>query len=385
MVNQIRIGGADLVGTEDLKELASPHEGPCVSIFMGTNRSGPDTQQDPTLLGELLDDANDQLSSMGLEDSEIEAILGPHRALVDDGEFWRYPADGLALYCAPSFHRLYRVQLPLTKAINTGTSFLIRPLLPLLAGDNRFFLLAISQNHVRLYEATRDSIAELKLGPIPGSMDQALEGEEYRREFNFRSVGRAIQYFGSGVGGEVDKQSVERFLRAIDHGVVERLGAEGRHPLVLASVPYYAPLYRAMSRYPNIIEETVEGNADYENPRELHEHVWPLIRPYLDTARQQALTRLREAPTARIATLITDVVASAREGGIDTLLIAPAPPIWGRIDPATEVIEELDGPSQDSEDLLECAAAYTLLNDGKVFQVEAAELQETSAAAILRF
>lgn len=385
MAKRILIGGVDQVGVQQLKELASPHEGPCVSIFMPTHRTGPDTQQDPVLLAELLDDAAAQLSSQGLSENEVDEILAPHRTIVDDGEFWKYPADGLALYCAPSYHRRFKVQLTLTEAVNTGTSFLIRQLLPLLTSDTRFYLLAISQNHVKLYQATEHTMEEMKLGPIPGSMDQALEGEVFQRQVQYRSVNnRTIQYFGSGTGGEVEKQSVERFLRAIDHGVIEQLGTD-RHPLVLASVAYYAPLYREMSNYPNVVEECVEGNHDYENPRELHEHAWPIVAPYLEAARRQALERLHEAPTARIATIISDVVASAREGGVDTLLVTAGPPVWGRVDPATEVVEELEEPGEDAEDLLESAAAFTLLNDGKVFAVDPAELDGARIAAILRF
>lgn len=385
MGKQILIGGADLVGTTEMKELVAMHPGPCVSIFLPTHRSGPETQQDPTLLGELLDDASAQLTSFGLDQEQIEEMLAPHMALIDDGDFWKYPADGLALYAAPSFHRRFRVQIPLEESLTIGQTFRVRPLLPLLAGDSRFFLLALSQNRVKLYEATKSTIAELRLGPIPASMADALEGEEFQRQLQFRSVSKTtVQFFGSGSGGEVEKQSVERFLRLVDHGVVQRLG-DSAHPLVLAAVEYYPPLYREMSKYPHIVQRSIDGNPDHRSPVELHAEAWPLVKPYLDASRQQALDRFREAPTARVATIVTDLVASAMEGGIDTLFIAPGPQLWGRIDPSSGVVEEVDEPSSGTEDLLERAVADTLLNDGKVYPVDTSELPETTAAAILRF
>ncbi len=80
-------------------------------------------------------------------------------------------------------------------------------------------------------------------------------------------------------------------------------------------------------------------------------------------------------------------VASAAykmEGGIDTLLIAAGPQVWGRVDPSSGVVEEVDEPSSDAENLLEPAVADTVLNDGKVHSMDASELPETLAAAILR-
>ena len=382
---QILIGGADLVGITEITELVAKHRGPCVSIFLHTHRSGPGTQQDPTLLGELLDDASTQLTLFGFGQDQIEEILTPLFALIDNGEFWKYPADGLALYAAPSFHRHFRVQIPLEESLTVGQTFRVRPLLPLLTGDSRFFLLALSQNQVKLYEATKSTIAELSLGPIPASMADALMGEKFQRQLQFRSVSKTtVQYFGSGSAGEVEKQSVERFLRLVDHGLVQRLG-NSTHPLVLAAVEYYPPLFREMSKYPHIVEGSIEGNPNHRSPVELHTEAWPLVKPYLEAARRQALDRLREAPTTRVATIVTDLVASAMEGGIDTLLIAPGPQVWGTVDPSSGVVEEVDEPSSDTEDLLERVVADTLLNDGKVYSVDASELPETSAAAILRF
>lgn len=385
MTRRTVIGGVDFVGTADLKELVESRQGPCVSVFMPTHRSGPDTQQDPVRLKGLVERASEQLESWGFDRDEARKFLAPCRKLVKDGQFWKYPADGLALYCAPSYFRRFWVQVPLEEKVDVDRAFHVRPLLPLLTGDSRFYILSIAQNEVKLYEGTRTSVAELRLGPIPANMEEVMANEEFQRQLQFRSVSRnAVQFFGNGAGGEFDKESVEEFLRAIDRGVVKVLG-EDNHPLVLAAVGYYAPLYRAMSHYPNVIDLSVEGNPEHQGPAELHQRAWKLVKPILEADRLQAIERVREISTEHVVSLIADVVTSAIEGAVDSLLVAPGPPIWGKIDPATGVVEELEEPLIGSEDLLERSVAETLTNDGKIYSVGAEELPQTRVAALLRF
>lgn len=385
MSEPVLIGEVDLLGMADVRELAIERTGPCVSVLLPTHRGGPQVRQDPIRLRNLLDEASTRLASSGLGSRRCEELLAPHRALLDDRDFWRYLSDGLALYSSPGFHRRFRVPLPFVEEVAVGGSFRLGPLLPLLAGGGHFFVLSLSQNEVKLYEATRSTIAELPLGSIPPSMAEALAHEDPERQLQFRSGGgQTAQFHGHGAGGEVDKQTLERFFRAVDSGVVATLGGDPS-PLVLAAVGYYAPIYRSISRHPNVIEMCVEGNPEHRSPVELHAEAWPLAEPVLASARQQALGRLRDAPTARVATALADVLAAAREGRVDTLVVTPGPSTWGRVDPSTGAAVETEGPASDGEDLLDRAVADTLLNAGTALVVDGSELQDTSAAALLRF
>ena len=56
--------------------------------------------------------------------------------------------------------------------------FHVSPLLPLIAGDGHFFVLALSQNQIRLLEGTRDRVEEVELPGVPLGVRDALQGEE---------------------------------------------------------------------------------------------------------------------------------------------------------------------------------------------------------------
>jgi len=77
----------------------------------------------------------------------------------------------------------------------------------------------------------------------------------------------------------------------------------------------------------------------------------------------------------RVVALVDRVVPAAREGRVDTLVVAPGPPTWGRVDPHTGAVAVADGPAADSDDLLDRAIADTLLNAGTAFVVNADDLQ----------
>jgi hypothetical protein len=381
----VRIGEVDLVGDAELRDLAQHSGGPCLSILMPTHRAGAETRQDPIRLANLLDEARARLDDAGVAAGEAEGLLAPHRALLGDHEFWRFLADGLALYSAPGLHRRFRVPIALPDEVAVGPSFRIRPLLPLAAGDGHFFVLALAQNQVTLYQATRSTIAELPAGPIPPTIDDALAYEDPERQLQYRSnTGQTAQFHGHGVGGELDKQALERFLRAVDRGVVEVLGGDPS-PLVLASVAYYVPIYRSVTRHPNVLERGVEGSPERRSPADLHAAAWSLVEPVLAAAREQSLDRIRTAPAERVAFAITDVVTAAHEGRVDTLLLSDGPPLPGHVDATTGAATPVDEAAPGTEDLLDRAAIDTLRHGGRVFVVDEAALDDSRVAALLRF
>ncbi|MDO8786314.1 MAG: hypothetical protein Q7J12_08865, partial [Syntrophales bacterium] len=65
--------------------------------------------------------------------------------------------------------------------------FHIKPLLPILRGDERFYLLALSQNEVRLLEGSRHSVREVDLKTLPKSLAAPLQYDVPERKIRFYS------------------------------------------------------------------------------------------------------------------------------------------------------------------------------------------------------
>jgi hypothetical protein len=283
-----------------------------------------------------------------------------------------------------------RPGLDLEEGLFVGAGFRLRPLLPLTSENGSFFVLSLSQNEVRLFEATRSSIGEVDLGPVPVNMAEALAEEDHERQLQVRSSGKAnaagrSMYHGHGAGGEIDKQQLERYFRAVDAGLGGVLG-DDRHPLVLACVAYYAPIYRAVSRYPVIAEGCVEGSPEGRSPQELHAAAWPLVAPLLAAARRDAEAHLAAvAGTGRSVHEPAAIADAARQGRVDTLFLPAPQTAPEQLDPDGHDAGAPGGPPGD-EDLLEQAIRDTILAGGTVFAGDTAEPPGGGlAAALLRY
>src|SRR5690606_31856786 len=104
------------------------------------------------------------------------------------------------------------------------------------------------------------------------------------------------------------------------------------HPLVLAAVDYYLPLFKQASDHPAIADQAVAGNPDALSAAELHEAAWPVVAPIFDAGRHDAAARLHAAGgTGTTAADLDDVVLAAHDGQVDILFADPTRPVWGRV------------------------------------------------------
>ncbi|MDP8957743.1 MAG: hypothetical protein M3N51_00745, partial [Actinomycetota bacterium] len=227
------INHMDLVTRGDLEALLQMGEGPCVSLFMPTHRAGPEMRQDPIRLKNLLGEAEQRLGEAGLRAPEARALLEPARKLLDDQQFWRHQSDGLALFVSPGRFHPYRLPLELYDLVVVGERFHIKPLVSLLSGDGRFYLLALSQGEVRLLQGTRYTVGQVELDGVPESLAEVLRREGLERQLQFHSHGgprgageRSAIFHGHGEAEEDAKDDILRFFRQLDRGLGELLQGE---------------------------------------------------------------------------------------------------------------------------------------------------------------
>src|SRR5690606_33981036 len=119
--------------------------------------------------------------------------------------------------------------------------------------NNRFYLLALSKNRVRLFQGTHYSIAEIHSEEIPESLFDALQVEERQRSVqhhvsNIAAGRHDVAFHGHGVSSEDDKRQphdeIYRFFRDVDAGVRQTIG-DNDGPLVLAVEPRFLESQRA--------------------------------------------------------------------------------------------------------------------------------------------
>ncbi len=371
------LGDIDSVRAEDLRRLAE-QRGPCVSITLATTPFGPGTTLAPDRLRRLSGRARDLLTATGVPDARVTAILDPLVALADDPPFWQHQASGLAVYASEGLCLSFRLDSTPEEQLVVGPRFRLTPLVPAISADDPFLILALGRDAVRLYEARRHSIAELDLGPIPGSLEQAVPASDAQPQRQSHSTGSGrMAFHGHGSESDTGKVELERYFRAVDDGLRTLLGP-CEWPLVLACVGYYRPIFAAVSRYPALWPTAVETSPRGLSASELHAGAWPLVEEHFALGTQRDLDRYRQAVGTGLTVATPEQVATAaREGRIEVLFVG---------DPAGRPTRPADAPAEhtDESDQVDAAVHETLRHGGEVRPV-ATLPDETAIAALLRF
>jgi hypothetical protein len=380
----------DTFTRDDLKNLLEHHDAACLSIFMPT---GADSQAALIRFRNLLREAEQRLLASGLRVPDVKSFLEPLEDLLTDSLFWREQSRGLAVFHSEEFFQPYHLHLNFAELVNVSGRFHIKPLLPLLSGDGRFYVLALSQNAIRLLEGTRQHIAEVELGHMPTSLGEALKEEVVEKQVQFRTGTGRLGSKGRGntpsIGGgaeEEDKERILRYFRQVEKGLQEVLRNE-QAPLVLAGVDYLHPLYRQVNTYPYLVEGSVMGNPDTLKPAELHARAWVNAQLVFMKEQEEAIARYNQLTnTERASDQIDVIVPAAYYGRVETLMVDCSVAQWGCFNPETSSIVLHDKLEPGDEDLIDLAAAHTILNSGDVYALQVNAMPGKSAvAAVFRY
>jgi hypothetical protein len=375
---------------KSLQSLLEQKTGPCVSIFLPTHPSGPDTEQDAIRFKNLINEANRQLSEKWMRGPEAEHLLESASQLPGNLDFWQNRSTGMAIFVAPRRLDTYRVGIPFAEHVSVGHRFRVRPLLPLVEHHLSFLLLCISENLVRMYVVDEGSIEKVEVPGLPTKLSDLLcyvgadRGAQVHTAMHGVSGKQGAVFHGQGGEPDTAKEEQLAFCDAINDAVTTWLG-QSTQPLLLAAVESLSAIYRKKNTYKHLLDVTLFGNHDYESLSELHEKAWAAVQPL---QKQEAVDAAQHYSnllgTNRASDASCQIVSAAMEGRIDTLLYDQDGSLFGTWDMATQCIKVTD--SADRDDLIEMAAVETLTHGGTVYAL-AKEDMPTSAplAAILRY
>lgn len=374
---------------QQLSQLSSP----CVSIYLPTHVVGADTRENTIRFKNRLKDAERQLQELGYNEGSAETFLQAAYARVEDNNFWQHQQHGLAVFVSSEGTQEYLLPASPEEITVVAPHVHIKPLLPLLSHDEHFFVLAVSLNDVRLFEASRYRIDEVALPEdAPANMADTLRfdyREEHVEHFTV-SAGGASVFQGQGSGKDDRDTNILRFLRSLDNGVRQVLEPHGaRIPLVFAGDKGIFPVYQQANHYQGLLEDAITGNPDEHDAQTLHQQAWQLLEPRISAQFDRAKANYLQASerdAEHASNVLRDVLLAAFDSRIETLFVAKDSYVWGRYDRDQRHIEVHDAPQSGDSDLLDIVALQTLLMGGQVHVAEQEHLpNQCQVAAVYRF
>ena len=380
----------------DLTKLIDAAPSPGVSFYLPTQVRSAETRQNPIYLKNLVTEARQNLSSSGMKSAEVDAILDPAVALIEDFDFWQHQDLGLALFLCGGEMHVYKVPIAFEAKVLVGPAFHLTPLLPLLAADGAFRVLTITAKSVRLFDASRFSMVEDDTAGLPSGIDEVSGEADYENPLQAKPIGRphtgAMNITKSQVAGDSPedwrKANTVEFVRRVAVALEQNL-ASRRIPVVVIADAEIQGHFRKLSHLGPLLAGVVEMNPEALDVSSLHDAAYGIVRPIFDEVRERAVERfaaLLGSGDARATVDGRKIIKAAHLGQIDTLMLAEGAELRGHFDEAAGKVSLRGEAAAAGQDLLDVTAASVLRHGGSVMVLPPGEIPETApAAAVLRF
>ena len=377
-----------LLSKNKFKELAQERSHYCISVYIPTTREG-DNQKAIIRLKNKLSEIVAQLYNLGLKRNDILTYIEPLNKLLDDGDLWRHLSDSLIIFRSAEDFNYTTLPVEVDELSLVSDRYYLLPLLSMFTDNDTFYLLTLSQNKNKLYEATKNEIAELLTEDVlPNKLEDSVGRDVKQKSLQIRSgqsQGGLGLYHGKGEGKDDKKKEIVKYLKDVDQGIKKLIDDESR-PLVVASVDYIFSLFQEVSTYQNIFPTAVVGNYDDEDILLVHEKACNILQPWFEKERNKNREKYNEQSDKIISGMI-ELHEAAIAGSIETLFVERGNYVWGKTEPENGKIEINQSKKPLDNCLLDALARQTFLKGGTVFLEKAEKMpgQDSPANAILRY
>jgi release factor family 3 len=377
----------------ELKNLANV-EGPCITIYTPTETAPNTTQLEFRRLKSAIQRVDQELRQLNVPESRIREFTGPMQSIDSEGASWGGESGTLVIFRSPDVFRVFQVAGKVDETVVVGDSFYVFPLIHALQRASQiFYLLALSQNRVRLLRCTDRSSEEVDFPPnTPRSLQEWLNtrmpnAAPERGEGGVREANEPIGSFTSTQDRDNKDEHVANFFRVIEKVVFDKLRDE-RYPLVLCGVDHMRAMYKSISQtggsnYRLLLDEGVSGSPESLKGPEMHARALKAAQEFFSRPARKALELWHKvAGTERALAKLPEIVKAAYEGRIAHLFAAADARTMGAFD--RDRMEMVSQGRQ--QDVVNASALQTLAFGGDVFILKREDLPAGGQlAAITRY
>ncbi|TXL72977.1 hypothetical protein FHP25_23360 [Vineibacter terrae] len=366
----------EMPSLQEFKSLRATRADACVSIYLPTTPAAQDSGVEATAFGNLAKQALAQLEAAGFDRRRLDLLAEQFDDLLADDNFWRFQNHSLAVLATPDNIRTFRLANRLQPLVEVADRFYMKPLLRAITFPHHAFVLAISENDVRLVEVLPDLPARLIQVPdLPKNAASAVGTSSLNNRTSLRRV----------MGAEGQKVRLAQYARKVDAAIRSVLSGKDV-PLVLAARDPLAAIFRSVNSHPKLLPENLAATDD----RSSEAAIADAARPLLDALYAREVAQIRDlfetrAGAGRTITDIADAARAATFGMIDTLIVDIDTVIHGTVDAETGAVTfSEEGPG--TYGVIDETIGRALESGARVLAVRRDEVPGGGAlAAILRY
>lgn len=365
----------------DYFRLAGKSSRPSVSIYIPMESSPSELRQNPVRFRNVVKAVEAGLRTRHPKETEyfVETLEE-----LDVPAFWQGgPTKGLAAFLSHDLFEVHKLPFEVPELLLVSDTFHTRPLLRYVAAVSSYHVLAVSQDHVVLFDGWRERLKLAHTPRLPRHMKDVVgeyENDSQRHSHSAARGGRQSIYHTSGEGARDVERDLEVFFKAIDTEV-RRLLKHSRRPVVLAAQPRNQAIYRRLSRLPLLIEDGIPCEAKGFSAEEIGKRAWPLVETWAHERLDALLETFHKAKSRDHGSdELRDVARKAAQGRVKLLLLGPTDPLWGHLDRSTGEIE-MGKDASGAADVLDELAELVLERGGDVRIWEGEPFPVTSGVA----
>jgi len=286
-----------------LRELKDVFSESCVSIILNTHRTKPDNRKDPLLLKNLIKEASERLFS---DRNKRDAQLIVQRLLDLESRIdHSYNLESLILYVNEDIAEYVRLPIPVADRVVVDNTFATRDLVRALHIETNYYVLALSQQKVRLIEAFNDRVVSETDKPFP------IENTQFYSTSKVKQSNASLQ-----------TNLVAEFFNRVDKEV-NKVRKENPLPVLICTEQGNYHEYLKIADVKHSIYDTfLNKNRLDEKADAIVREAWHIVKEYTIAQNNARKAELKKAVgSGKFMSDVNDIWRAIFEGRIQTLFI----------------------------------------------------------------
>jgi Bacterial archaeo-eukaryotic release factor family 11 len=387
----------DVPTLPEFKALAATRSDACVSIYVPTSPSSDHARANRIVFEDLAREAFAQLAEAGIDKRRILPIserfgrlAGTIRENTDDNkfryrqrdpseeidEFWSAQAHGLALLATPEMTLTFRLPQRPKPLAEVADRFHLTPLLRAMTSPHDVFVLALSEERVRLLHVFVNlPPVEIKIPRLPKSAHEATK----RPSVHVRAPRHRLHNL------EGEKTLLQQYAQRVARAVHDVL-ATSEAPLVLAAAEPLESMFRSANTHPRLADEVVAGNPDHTTDRQLADAALPILDHLYRHELASAIALFDELKPRRATADVSYAAHAATVGAIGRLVVDLDAVIPGLVSDIDGSVTYASSDDAETYGVVDEVAKRALCTGARVLGANLDDLPgRTPLIAILRF